>query len=122
MLFGRKKEAEIPLLSEQVLKQLRSWRHPEIFPGQHPVATLRRILAEQGRAAYDLACTELLTAMRTRFRTRPGYNILITVYFDFRNGTMLSIAPSPRKGEDCIEEGGRDGIHPIPVKEIVNAN
>ena len=128
-MFGREKEKEgvaSTLLPGETLRKIGLWRHPAAMPGGSPVTILTQTLATLGRAAYLEACQELLTAMRRRFGTRPGFNILVTTYCDPRNGRMLSIEPSPRPGSDCIRdgegEGGLNAVHPIKFEEVVIEN
>jgi hypothetical protein len=104
-------------ISEETLRRIRSWQHPEVFDG-NPVSILTQTLASCGRAAYLEACRELLSALRLRWKTRPGFNILTTVYSDPKHGWLMSIEPSPRKGEDCVRQGGLPAVHPIKFSEV----
>jgi hypothetical protein len=112
-MFGREKEKEEPVsvLPPETLKRFRQWRHVEVFPCENPVNILCDVFSIYGRPAYEEAARELLLAMRQRFGTKPGYSILVGIYDDPRLGMMLSLAPSPRPGEDCIQSHGGE-LHP----------
>ncbi len=116
MLFDRKKKNAACVLPDETLKRIRRWRHLAVFPSENPVKVLTDTLATHGRAAYEEATREMLLAMRQRFGTRPGYSILVGVYADPRFGRMLSLAPSPREGQDFIRlDGGV--LHPTKEGE-----
>jgi hypothetical protein len=124
-MFGRVKEKEeVSGLPDETLRKLRQWQHREIMPGGSPVGILTNVLATLGRPAYLEACRELLLAMRKRFGTRTGFNILVKTWTHPRDGRQLSIEPSPRKGEDCIQDcaAGLDAIHPLPSETEKNEN
>jgi hypothetical protein len=117
MLFRKKGEDEdksevASVLSPELLEKIRQWRHTDVFPGWNPVTVLTETLSSCGRPAYLEACREMLLAMRQRFRTKPSYSVLVGVYSDPRYGRMLSLSPSPRKGEDCIQSDGGP-LHPV---------
>jgi hypothetical protein len=117
-LFGRKsqeanvRQPELSLLSDKVLKEIRRWTRPEVFPSGSPVAILTKLLREEGCEPYKQACTELLRVMRARFKVRPGHFVKVGVYSDATVGWMLYLEPSPRPDEDCIQESGGH-IHPL---------
>lgn len=119
MFFRQKEEPEeraASRLPEDVRKKLRAWRHSVIFPSYCPVAILTMTLRDFGCEAYLEACATLLSAMRERFGTKPGFNILIGVYGDPRYGRLLSLAPSPQKGQDFIQLDGGE-LHPTTTGE-----